>query len=99
MKDPVTRRSRGFGFITFTHANSVDKVLALPAHTIDGKVVEPKVDLLIVMWIRINIRLWIFKLNELTIIYLDLTKFKVKHYFFPLFTSAEFLRMLCVLNL
>ena len=43
MKDPVTRRSRGFGFITFTHANSVDKVLALPAHTIDGKVVEPKV--------------------------------------------------------
>jgi len=43
MKDPATRRSRGFGFITFTHPSSVDKVLALPSHTIHGKVVEPKV--------------------------------------------------------
>ena len=51
MKDPVTRRSRGFGFITFTHANSVDKVLALPAHTIDGKVVEPKVKNCVTPWL------------------------------------------------
>jgi RNA recognition motif-containing protein len=43
MKDPATRRSRGFGFITFTNAVSVQGVLALPSHTIDGKVVEPKV--------------------------------------------------------
>eukprot|EP00088_Acartia_fossae_P049621 TRINITY_DN5480_c0_g1_i1.p1 TRINITY_DN5480_c0_g1~~TRINITY_DN5480_c0_g1_i1.p1 ORF type:complete len:389 (+),score=80.74 TRINITY_DN5480_c0_g1_i1:143-1309(+) len=43
MKDPATRRSRGFGFITFTTADSVDKVLAISNHTIDGKVVEPKV--------------------------------------------------------
>ena len=26
MKDPATRRSRGFGFITFTQASSVGKV-------------------------------------------------------------------------
>ena len=43
MKDPATRRSRGFGFITFTTSDSVDKVLAISNHTIDGKVVEPKV--------------------------------------------------------
>jgi RNA recognition motif-containing protein len=43
MKDPATRRSRGFGFLTFSHPNSVYEVLALPTHTIDGKVVEPKV--------------------------------------------------------
>jgi len=43
MKDPATRRSRGFGFITFTKPSSVNDVLALPSHTIDGKVVEPKV--------------------------------------------------------
>jgi len=43
MKDPATRRSRGFGFITFTTPASVDKVLLVANHTIDGKVVEPKV--------------------------------------------------------
>ncbi len=43
MKDPATRRSRGFGFITFSNPLSVNEVLALPSHTIDGKVVEPKV--------------------------------------------------------
>lgn len=43
MKDPATRRSRGFGFITFTNSVSVQGVLALHSHTIDGKVVEPKV--------------------------------------------------------
>ena len=43
MKDPATRRSRGFGFITFSNPHSVHEVLALPSHTIDGKVVEPKV--------------------------------------------------------
>jgi len=43
MKDPATRRSRGFGFITFSNASSVQAVLALPSHTIDGKLVEPKV--------------------------------------------------------
>jgi len=43
MKDPATRRSRGFGFITFTQAGSVSKVLSYPAHQLDGKLIEPKV--------------------------------------------------------
>jgi len=43
MKDPATRRSRGFGFITFTKPSSVQEVLAISNHTIDGKLVEPKV--------------------------------------------------------
>ncbi|KAM7355428.1 RNA-binding protein 6 isoform 4-T5 [Cochliomyia hominivorax] len=43
MKDPATRRSRGFGFITFSDPTSVDKVLAQGTHEIDGKKVDPKV--------------------------------------------------------
>ena len=39
MKDPATRRSRGFGFVTFSDPSAVDKVLAIPVHTLDGKVV------------------------------------------------------------
>ncbi|XP_055902773.1 RNA-binding protein Musashi homolog Rbp6 isoform X2 [Eupeodes corollae] len=42
MKDPVTQRSRGFGFITFQEPNSVDKVLKVPIHTLDGKKIDPK---------------------------------------------------------
>ncbi|XP_055852457.1 RNA-binding protein Musashi homolog Rbp6 isoform X2 [Episyrphus balteatus] len=42
MKDPVTQRSRGFGFITFKEPNSVDKVLKVPIHTLDGKKIDPK---------------------------------------------------------
>jgi len=43
MKDPATRRSRGFGFITFSNPGSVSKVLSFPAHQLDGKLIEPKV--------------------------------------------------------
>merc|ERR1719309_1097958 len=43
MKDPATRRSRGFGFITFSNPGSVDEVLKYPVHQLDGKLVEPKV--------------------------------------------------------
>ncbi|XP_057669281.1 RNA-binding protein Musashi homolog Rbp6 isoform X8 [Diorhabda carinulata] len=43
MKDPATRRSRGFGFITFTDPSSVDKVLAQGTHELDGKKIDPKV--------------------------------------------------------
>lgn len=43
MKDPATRRSRGFGFITFSDPRSVDEVLKFPVHQLDGKLVEPKV--------------------------------------------------------
>ncbi|UJR35422.1 hypothetical protein I4U23_028179 [Adineta vaga] len=36
MKDAITKRSRGFGFITFKDANSVENVLAKD-HTLDEK--------------------------------------------------------------
>jgi len=42
MKDPVTQRSRGFGFITFGDASSVEKVIAVPNHVLDGKKIDPK---------------------------------------------------------
>ncbi|XP_053986752.1 RNA-binding protein Musashi homolog 2 isoform X3 [Hylaeus anthracinus] len=42
MKDPVTQRSRGFGFITFAEPGSVEKVLKCPIHTLDGKKIDPK---------------------------------------------------------
>ncbi|KAK7013360.1 Chromatin assembly complex, subunit 3 [Halocaridina rubra] len=42
MKDPVTQRSRGFGFITFGDASSVEKVIGVPNHVLDGKKIDPK---------------------------------------------------------
>jgi len=43
MKDPTTRRSRGFGFVTFSDPKSVDNVLAAGSHELDGKKIDPKV--------------------------------------------------------
>jgi RNA-binding protein Musashi len=43
MKDPTTRRSRGFGFVTFQDPASVDNVLANGTHELDGKKIDPKV--------------------------------------------------------
>lgn len=37
MRDPVTKRSRGFGFVTFTKIAMVDKAQASRPHIIDGK--------------------------------------------------------------
>ena len=37
MKDPVSKRSRGFGFITFVDSSSVDNALAHEPHTIDSR--------------------------------------------------------------
>ncbi|XP_070142802.1 uncharacterized protein msi isoform X3 [Drosophila kikkawai] len=42
MKDPITQRSRGFGFITFQDPSTVEKVLKVPIHTLDGKKIDPK---------------------------------------------------------
>ncbi|KAJ3298164.1 hypothetical protein HK104_011085 [Borealophlyctis nickersoniae] len=41
MKDPITGRSRGFGFLTFRSSKSVDAVIQLE-HTLDGKIIDPK---------------------------------------------------------
>ncbi|XP_016897317.1 RNA-binding protein Musashi homolog 2-like [Cynoglossus semilaevis] len=43
MRDPTTKRSRGFGFVTFTDAATVDKVLAQQHHELDSKTIDPKV--------------------------------------------------------
>lgn len=42
MKDPITQRSRGFGFITFSTPEAVDRVLSVPSHSLDGKKIDPK---------------------------------------------------------
>jgi heterogeneous nuclear ribonucleoprotein A1/A3 len=42
MKDPNSKRSRGFGFITYKEENSVDEAQGSRPHTIDGKKVESK---------------------------------------------------------
>lgn len=42
MKDPKTKRSRGFGFITYSRAHMVDEAQSARPHRVDGRVVEPK---------------------------------------------------------
>ncbi len=44
MKDPVSRRSRGFGFITYELESSVDEALANEPHTIDSRKVLIKLN-------------------------------------------------------
>ncbi|XP_049588527.1 RNA-binding protein Musashi homolog 1 isoform X1 [Syngnathus scovelli] len=43
MRDPVTRRSRGFGFVTYADQAGVEKVLAQNRHELDSKTIDPKV--------------------------------------------------------
>ncbi|KAM9541112.1 heterogeneous nuclear ribonucleoprotein D-like isoform 1-T3 [Salvelinus alpinus] len=40
--DLMTGRSRGFGFVLFRDSESVDRVLELKEHKLDGKLIDPK---------------------------------------------------------
>lgn len=42
MRDPVTKRSRGFGFISFSKSSMVDQAQNARPHVIDGKTVDAK---------------------------------------------------------
>ena len=42
VKDPLTQRNRGFGFITFSNQDALGRVAAVPSHILDGKKIDPK---------------------------------------------------------
>lgn len=42
MRDPQTKRSRGFGFITYSKSTMVDEAQTARPHKVDGREVEPK---------------------------------------------------------
>lgn len=42
MRDPETKRSRGFGFVTYSSVKEVDDAMAARPHKVDGRAVEPK---------------------------------------------------------
>nr|XP_051676087.1 heterogeneous nuclear ribonucleoprotein A1-like [Oryctolagus cuniculus] len=42
MRDPNTKRSRGFGFVTYDTVEEVDAAMNARPHKVDGRVVEPK---------------------------------------------------------
>lgn len=42
MRDPNNKRSRGFGFVTYSSVREVDDAMKARPHKVDGRVVEPK---------------------------------------------------------
>ena len=42
MRDNVTGRSRGFGFLSFAEARTVNRVMEKREHFLDGKIIDPK---------------------------------------------------------
>ncbi|KAI8070587.1 Interdomain Rrm packing contributes To Rna recognition in the Rna15, Hrp1, anchor Rna 3 [Gilbertella persicaria] len=42
MRDPLTQRSRGFGFLTMKENADVDKIVSQEHHYLDGKRIDPK---------------------------------------------------------
>ena len=40
--DPISKRSKGYGFLTFGNKKSVDKVLEKQEHMLDGRLIDPK---------------------------------------------------------
>ncbi|XP_071790964.1 RNA-binding protein Musashi homolog Rbp6-like isoform X7 [Asterias amurensis] len=43
MRDPTSKKSRGFGFVTFGDPKCVEKVLKTERHEVDSKKIDPKV--------------------------------------------------------
>jgi RNA recognition motif-containing protein len=60
MKDPVSRRSRGFGFITFLEIDAVDNVLDNEPHIIDSR----KVDIVEAISLTLNDLLWVLRWRQ-----------------------------------
>lgn len=42
MREPSCKRSRGFGFVTYSCLREVDEAMKARPHKVDGRVVEPK---------------------------------------------------------
>ncbi|PIO27506.1 hypothetical protein AB205_0014920, partial [Aquarana catesbeiana] len=42
MRDPGSKRSRGFGFVTYANTEEVDAAMNARPHRVDGRMVEPK---------------------------------------------------------
>ncbi|KAI1732422.1 RNA recognition motif domain-containing protein [Ditylenchus destructor] len=42
IRDPTTKQSRGFGFVTYAMISMAERAMAERPHTINGKVVDPK---------------------------------------------------------
>ncbi|KAM9040067.1 LOW QUALITY PROTEIN: uncharacterized protein AAG666_009044, partial [Megaptera novaeangliae] len=42
IRDPQTKRSRGFGFVTYSWVEEVDAAMCARPHKVDGRVVQPK---------------------------------------------------------
>ncbi|XP_060793546.1 heterogeneous nuclear ribonucleoproteins A1 homolog isoform X1 [Neoarius graeffei] len=42
MRDPNSKRSRGFGFVTYSCVDEVDAAMKARPHKVDGRLVEPK---------------------------------------------------------
>lgn len=42
MREPSCKRSRGFGFVTYSCLREVDEAMKARPHKVDGRIVEPK---------------------------------------------------------
>uniref|UniRef100_A0A8V0ZJG1 Musashi RNA binding protein 1 n=1 Tax=Gallus gallus TaxID=9031 RepID=A0A8V0ZJG1_CHICK len=54
MRDPLTKRSRGFGFVTFMDQAGVDKVLAQSRHELDSKTMVTRTKKIFVGGLSVN---------------------------------------------